>query len=128
MRRPHRYPRVLIALCGLIDLGGCNQYGVRPEGAASAAVSTDRAPQQVQVRAELDIPAILDDLVGPTSPYCAVARTQQPALPLIATLGAPVPQSELGMPGVCVVQASQAEAAAVLHGPTENGKEAKYLP
>lgn len=128
MRRPYRYHRPPVCLCAVIIIGGCNQYGTRPEIAASADSPAVNIAQHTASPAQFDLPAILDELVGSTSPYCPVASRAMAVVPPVARLGMPESLTDLGNAGVCVVEASQLEAAAVLLGSKPNGKASGYLP
>jgi hypothetical protein len=125
MRRLYRLP---VCLCAVIIFGGCNQYGARPEITASLDKPADNASHQRGAAAHFDIPAILDELVGSTSPYCPVVHGPKVAIPPRATLGTPELFTDQGIPGICVLEVSPAEAAAVVQRPPSNNKASGYLP
>jgi hypothetical protein len=112
MRRAYLYSRLPICLFGLVVLGGCRQDGACTESAACTECRVAAVSPQTEIRAQFDMPAIVEELTGPTSTYCPVRNGPKiDRLPPIAELGLPVPVPDAGIPGICVIEMLPDEAA-----------------
>ena len=104
-----------IGICGLVTITGCSTYGT-PSSFTTGVVSSGPAPaampRSMDIRAQFDMAAVLDELVGgpSLSPRVARARFGDPAPVALA--------ADRGCPGICVVQASAAEPMAVAQAST----------